>query len=123
MNWLRICSYAACLFLAQWALGLALGLFSPNSFAWSAAGDLVSFLICAAIFAHFAGRQKYRPFLHAVLALLLYCVLSFIVGEALTYFIGSIPLIQLVKEWLSLIAALLVGVPLAKVLAQKPHEA
>ena len=115
MNWRKVLTYAACLFVADWTIGIADGYLFPGNRALFSAGDAVSFVVSAAIFAHLAIRQYVRPLSHAFLASIICCAASFALGTALSGLFGSVPFLLVVFGWLGLIAAMLVGVSIGSV--------
>ena len=118
IDWSKVVRYGICLFIAQVAIGFAEGfLFSGvgssdkgailQAFAISA---LVSFAVCTVVFAHLVASQADRPFLHACLALLCHGGLSLALALLLPAWLDDLPLPIIAMEWLTLVAALNVGV-------------
>lgn len=108
MNWKSIAKHAALLLFA----GISVGFVEAGAditVATSFAGELVSFLAYAAIFAHMAFRLTNRPWVHAVIAALLseglaLAILSFIPGA-----LGGTPPVLLLLEIATLSIALVLG--------------
>jgi len=125
INWREIITYGFCLFIAQVSFGFAVGFFFPHVGVPFHAGDIASFLVCLAIFAHLASRHSSRPFFHACLALGFYYALSLPFDATIWALLGGVPISLMVQELLSLIAAMLAGVGLSYVLRRKAaqHEA
>lgn len=118
INWTRIIIYAACLFLAQLAIGFSEGWLTPGTeggdrlelVRWFAASSLVSLVVCISIFGHMGYRQVPRPFLHAGLTMAIYGVLSSVLAIALSTRLGGFPVLLVSLEWLTLAVAAIVGV-------------
>lgn len=123
MNWRRILAYGVLLFVAQWTIGIADGFFFPRQSGLFPGLGLVSFFACMAIFAHLAYRQKIRPLAHGSLALIAYCAASLALGDALSNLLGSIPVLRLALEWLSLVVAMLAGVAMGSVFRRNVSSA
>ena len=118
INWTRIIIYAACLFLAQLAIGFSEGWLTPGTeggdrmelVRWFAASSLVSLVVCLIIFGHMGYRQVARPFLHAGLTMAIYGALSLVLAVTLSTWIGGFSVLLVSLEWLTLAAASVVGV-------------
>ena len=125
MNWKKIFVFAAVLFASEFVIGFVeggIGIANPDSaqeqFLLSTS---LSFLFASTIFCYMASRQTQRPFAHATLALIVMLVLSLAVALALHLMAGSYFHIVLVTvEWLTLIAALIVGTSLARLWRGRP---
>lgn len=111
MNWNKIIWLALLLFVVQAVVGLIEGaLLSADSGAtWLLAGHAASFIACSTIFALFAIRVPSRPFVHALLALLLQVVLAFVLSATLATWLGSTPRLSVALEWVVVVAALAIG--------------
>ncbi|OAX66162.1 hypothetical protein A6R71_05320 [Xanthomonas translucens pv. arrhenatheri] len=74
MHWSKAFTYAGVLLVVQFALGVAEGVFFPESatgIAFLLLDAAVSFSVCAGIFAHLSAHQSVKPFAHAWAALFL----------------------------------------------------
>ncbi len=76
---------------------------------------LLSFLFASTIFWLMAVRQAQRPFVHASLALIVMLALSFGLAAAMGIWLGgNFHAVLALVEWLTLVAALVVGTSLAQ---------
>ena len=118
MNWKIIIAYGACLSIAQITAGFAAGFFGTTSLfsAW----DLASFVICTLLFAHLATRNRYRPVVHACLALVFYAVISLALAALTSDFLGKVPTTLIGLEWLGLIISMVIGVSIGRALRHAP---
>ncbi|WP_440985257.1 hypothetical protein ACM9XA_14575 [Xanthomonas sacchari] len=111
MNWKAILAYTALLFLFQWGTGIASGLFDPLG--WINAWTLLSFLLCAALFAHLALRVAQHRLAHACLILVIYAAFADVLVALLPPDMTDEPAMFVALEWLQLLASaglgLLVG--------------
>ncbi|MBB5886015.1 hypothetical protein DYQ93_18600 [Xanthomonas sp. LMG 8992] len=111
MNWKSILAYAALLFLPQCGVGFLSGFFDLGGLvnAWT----LLSFLLCAALFAHLALRVAQHRLAHACLVLVVYAALSDMLMRLLPSDPTDEPALFVIVEWLHLLASatsgLLVG--------------
>ncbi|MET7143151.1 hypothetical protein M3S04_16065 [Xanthomonas sp. PPL139] len=111
MNWKAILAYAALLFLLQCGVGLLSGLFDLGGLvnAW----NFLSFLLCAALFAHLALHVAQHRLAHACLVLVVYAAVADVVAALLPADMTDEPAIFVILEWLELLAGaasgLLVG--------------
>jgi hypothetical protein len=113
VNWNKITKYAAALLAAQVVIGFLEGSLAPTRTSAGIAllfvSSAASFLVCGAIFAHFAARQPSRPFAHAWASLLLQVAVAAVLWQVLARGLGTVPLQLLALEWLVLTCSLLVG--------------
>ncbi|MDQ1091508.1 hypothetical protein QE400_000921 [Xanthomonas sacchari] len=102
MNWKSILAYAALLFLFQCGVGFLSGLFDLGGLvnAWT----LLSFLLCAALFAHLALRVAQHRLAHACLALVVYAAVD-VVAALLLPGLGEVPTMFVILEWLQLLSS------------------
>ncbi|WP_267112604.1 hypothetical protein [Xanthomonas sacchari] len=111
MNWKAILAYTALLFLFQWGTGIASGLFDPLG--WINAWNLLSFLLCAALFAHMTRRVAQHRLAHACLILVIYAAFADVLAALLPPDMTDEPAMFVAVEWLQLLASaglgLLVG--------------
>ncbi|MBB5878532.1 MULTISPECIES: hypothetical protein [unclassified Xanthomonas] len=111
MNWKAILAYTALLFLIQCGTGIASGFFDPLG--WINAWNLLSFLLCAALFAHMTRRVAQHRLAHACLILAMYAVFADVVAALLPPDMTDEPAMFFALEWLQLLAStglgLLVG--------------
>ena len=119
MNCKEVIVYGTCLSISQIAAGFASGFFgaSPPFSAW----DLASIVICTAVFAHLATRNRVRPFAHACLALAFYGIIWLALAALASGFLGSVSPQLIGLEWLGLLVAMAVGVSIGSAIrpAQK----
>lgn len=107
MNWKSILAYAALLFLFQCGVGFLSGFFDLGGLvnAWT----LLSFLLCAALFAHLALRVAQHRLAHACLVLVVYAAVSDMLMMLLPSDLTDEPAFFVVMEWLQLLAAAAFG--------------
>ena len=119
MNWKAIIIYGACLSIADFAVGFAAGFFGakPLFSAW----DLASFVICTALFAHLAIRNRVRPLAHACLVLAFYGVIWLALAALELALLGSVPPLLLIGlDWLGLIVSMAIGISIGSALRPAP---
>jgi hypothetical protein len=112
MHWSNAFTYAGVLLVVQFALGLAEGVFFPESatgIAFLLIDAAVSFSVCAEIFAHLSVHQSVKQFAHAWAALFLQAALSVLLALALKRWLGMPPARLLALDWRVLVCALLAG--------------
>ncbi|WP_295952115.1 hypothetical protein [uncultured Xanthomonas sp.] len=111
MNWKAILAYAALLFLFQCGAGIASGFF--DLFGWINAWNLLSFLLCTALFAHMTRYVVQHRLAHACLILVIYAVVADLLAGLLPSDMTNEPAMFVALEWLQLLASaglgLLVG--------------
>jgi nitrogen fixation/metabolism regulation signal transduction histidine kinase len=121
VNWKRIVTFAAALFLAQVLVGFvdvaASGSDSRVATRQLALSTCLSFGLSAAIFLALSLRQRHRPLLHGCLALLLTAMFSLALAAALPAWLGNTPAVLVGLEWLNLMAGLVVGTSLGRYFA------
>ncbi len=100
--------YATALFLAQFVIGFVEGTFAP-SMARLLGSAAVSFVVCGAIFAHFAARQPSRPLVHAWCALSLQVGASALLAKVLMIGADSTHFVLVALDWIPLIGGLFIG--------------
>ncbi|WP_017907692.1 hypothetical protein [Xanthomonas sp. SHU 199] len=111
MHWKSIFAYAALLFVLQCSVGFLSGLFDLGGLvnAWT----LLSFLLCAALFAHLALRVVQHRLAHACLILVIYAAFADVLAALLPPDMTDEPAMFVAVEWLQLLASaglgLLVG--------------
>lgn len=111
MHWKSIFGYAALLFVLQCSVGFHSGLFGLGGLA--NAWTLLSFLLCATLFAHLALRVVQHRLAHACMVLVVYAVFADVVAALLPPDMTDEPAMSVALEWLQLLAStglgLLVG--------------
>lgn len=111
MHWKSIFAYAALLFALRCGVGFFSGLFETGGLvnAWT----LLSFLLCAALFAHLALRVAQHRLAHACLILVIYAAFADVLAALLPPDMTDEPAMFVALEWLQLLASaglgLLVG--------------
>jgi len=107
MNWKSILAHAAALFLFEYSVGFASGLFDLGGLvnAW----NLLSFLLCAALFAHLALRVSQRRLAHACLVLVVYAALATVAAALLPPRLTGEATLFVILEWLQLLATAACG--------------
>lgn len=103
MNWKAILAYAAVLFLFQSSAGFASGFFDIGRLV--NARDPLSFLLCAALFAHLTLRVPRHRLAHACLVLAVYAAGANMVAPLLPSDLTDEPTLSVILEWLQLLAA------------------
>ncbi|AJC46778.1 hypothetical protein [Xanthomonas sacchari] len=103
MRWKSIFAYAALLFVLQCGVGFFSGLFDLGGLvnAWT----LLSFLLCAAFFAHLALRVAQHRLAHACLILVVYAVFADVLAALLPPDMTDEPAMFVALEWLQLLAS------------------
>jgi hypothetical protein len=109
VNWKRISTYAALLFVAQFLLGFFEGYYLPADWNTALASSLASLVVCSGIFAHLSAKQTSRPLVHAWAALMLQVVAAVVVSQVFRVILEPVEHPFAVLEWLILICALLIG--------------
>jgi hypothetical protein len=126
VNWKKIVTHGIAVSLVQLTAGIAEGYFYPQPGTLFSVFSAVSFIACVGIFGHLGAHQMHRPLAHAFLALVLYASVSLMVGVALSRLLGSVPVVLIALEWLSLVVAAVSGVAAGKLFgrgAAMSHEA
>ena len=117
VSWKKIVALAAALFLSEAVVGFINGGWVTGSDVdatmqrWAIC-TLLSLGFSTLLFSVMAARQAYRPFLHAVLALLLNFVFSLALGAILPAWLTEMPLILVALQWFTLIVGLIIGTSL-----------
>jgi uncharacterized membrane-anchored protein len=129
VNWGKITKYAAALFVVQVAAGFLEGYFSPAetsdiraAVASLIGGSLISFVACAAVFAHLSANQPFRPLAYAWLALLLQVAAGTLLSLAFARWLGNTPPILVLLEWLVQVCALVAGTSIGSNLLRRRGE-
>ena len=126
VNWKRIFAFAALLFASGVLAGFIEGGFSGTDVTalrpYLALGVSLSLVLSGAVFAAMSFRQEHRPFLHALLALLLLVAFSLVLSAAFPVFLGRTPALLIVLDWFTLAVALVLGTSLGRHLARLRHR-
>jgi hypothetical protein len=111
VNWSKIIRLALSLFAAQALFGLVEGFLSTSAsgVAVILAGHAASLAVCSAIFAANAIGTPNRPLAHAWLGLLLQVLIAVLFSVAISPWLGSMPWLPVISEWVVLVVALAVG--------------
>lgn len=125
MNWKLTATYALCLFLLQFVLGFAEGVFTPTSSDPSAdlgfflGGLAVSLLASATLFLVLSARHPPDRWMRAVVVLLIYTVSSLALDRVVSFWLDSVPTVLAVIDWLGVAVGALVGTSVGALLAAR----
>lgn len=114
LNWSVIIKYATAVYIAGFTLGFLEGLLFEPSFPVAFSFNVVSFMVCGAIFSYLGYRQAYKVFAHAWLMFFLQVPASLLL-ILLTYRWVGVPSIHdIIIEYILLICSLVVGTSIGK---------
>jgi hypothetical protein len=119
VNWKKIAAFAVAIFLAEVLVGfidggLVTGASLDAAMQRLAIGTLLSLCFSILLFSVMASRQDHRPFLHAILVLLLTFAFSLALGAILPAWLTGTPLILVALEWLTLVVGLVIGTSIGR---------
>ncbi|MDV0438645.1 hypothetical protein [Xanthomonas sacchari] len=120
MNWKAILAYTALLFLFQCGTGFASGFFDPLG--WIDAWNVLSFLLCAALFAHMTQRVTQHHLAHACLILAIYAVIADLLAALLPPDTTGEPTLFVILEWVQLLASAGVGLLVGWLFLRRPEQ-
>ncbi|MCI2244331.1 hypothetical protein L3067_06870 [Xanthomonas sp. PPL568] len=117
MNWKAILAYTALLFLFQCGTGFASGFFDRIN-AW----NVLSFLLCAALFAHMTQRVTQHRLAHACLILAIYAVVADLLAALLPPDTTGEPTLFVILEWVQLLASAGFGLFVGWLFRRRPKK-
>ena len=127
MNWKKIIGSAALLFASGIFVGFIEGGYTGTEVTallqQLALSACLSFGLSVAIFAAMSFRQTYRPFLHALSAVLLLAAFSLALAAAFPAMFGRTPIALVVLDWIILGVALAAGTAVGRHMAGPRRKA